>query len=175
MIVCHAITCPTKLSHSHSFNLSFIHSQHAEQLLFSCLCSKSLSDTHSPTLPVAHVVTLNMLNKVFMSMLKNQYLTLKLTHSPPLSLTLSLCHSHIHSILTCQTTFVFRSRLKSRCLLVKTLSHSLIHSLSTCWTNFVFMSMLKSSCLLVKTLSHSLTPSIAHSFTLNMLNFCFHV
>ena len=35
---------------SHSFNLSFTHSRHAEQLLFSCICSKvtfTLSHSHS--------------------------------------------------------------------------------------------------------------------------------
>ena len=38
------------ISHSHSFTLSFTHSPHAEQLLFSCLCSKvtrTLSHSHS--------------------------------------------------------------------------------------------------------------------------------
>ena len=33
-------TLSLTLTLSHSFNLSFTHSQHAEQLLFSCLCSK---------------------------------------------------------------------------------------------------------------------------------------
>ena len=43
------------LSLSHSFTLSFTHSQHAEQLLFSCLCSKiSLSLSHSHTLSFNH-------------------------------------------------------------------------------------------------------------------------
>ena len=82
-------------------------------------------------------------------------------HSHSLShfhtLTLSLFHSLIHSLLTCWTTFVFMSMLKSHSLTFTlshsrtlTLSHSLIQSLSTCWTSFVFMSMLKTRCLLLK-------------------------
>ena len=47
---------PHNLSISHSINLSFTHSQHAEQLLFSCLCSKV-------TLPLSHSLTLDMLNR----------------------------------------------------------------------------------------------------------------
>ena len=48
------------LSHSHSFTLSFTHSQHAEQLLFSCLCSKiTLSLSHSHTLALSHSHTLS--------------------------------------------------------------------------------------------------------------------
>merc|ERR1712020_337199 len=56
----------------HSFTLLFTHSLHAEQLLFSCLCSKvtlSLSHSltltllHSHTLSISHSITLDMLNK----------------------------------------------------------------------------------------------------------------
>ena len=36
----HALTLTHSLSLSHSLNLSFNHSWHAEQVLFSCLCSK---------------------------------------------------------------------------------------------------------------------------------------
>ena len=59
-------------SFSHLFNLSFNHSWHAEQLLFSSLCSKltltlshshSLSLSHSHTLSISHSITLDMLNK----------------------------------------------------------------------------------------------------------------
>ena len=55
------------LSHSHSFT----HYPHAEQLLFSCLCSKvtltlshshTLTLSHSHTLSISHSLTLNMLN-----------------------------------------------------------------------------------------------------------------
>merc|ERR1711994_234898 len=40
------------LSLSHSFNLSFTHSRHAEQVLFSCLCSK-VTLTHSLSLSLS--------------------------------------------------------------------------------------------------------------------------
>ena len=59
------------LSLSHSFALSFTHSPHAEQLLFSCLCSKVtltishsliLNLSHSHTLSISHSFTLDMLN-----------------------------------------------------------------------------------------------------------------
>ena len=57
------------LSHSHSFsllhsfNLSLNHSRHAEQLLFSSLCSKlTLTLSHSHTLSISHSITLDMLN-----------------------------------------------------------------------------------------------------------------
>ena len=43
------------LSHSHSFTLSFTHSPHAEQLLFSCLCSKAHS--HALTLSRSHILS----------------------------------------------------------------------------------------------------------------------
>ena len=49
--------CQTKAGHqnSHSLTLSFIHSRHAEQFLFSCLCSKvTLSLSHSLTLTHSH-------------------------------------------------------------------------------------------------------------------------
>ena len=55
------------LSRSHSFTLSFTHSPHAEQLLFSCLCSKvtlshslTLSHSHSLPLPLSHSHTLTL-------------------------------------------------------------------------------------------------------------------
>ena len=63
------------LSHSlpHSHSLSFTHSRHTEQLLFSCLCSKvtlslshyltlSMSHSHTLTLSLSHSLTLDMLN-----------------------------------------------------------------------------------------------------------------
>ena len=37
---CFNVYAQKSLTLSHSFNLSFTHSRHAEQLLFSCLCSK---------------------------------------------------------------------------------------------------------------------------------------
>ena len=80
------------LSLSHSFTLSFTHSQHAEQLLFSCLCSKiTLSLSHSNTLTLWYFHTLSM------------------SHSITLDSRLS----------TCWTSFVFISMLKTRCLLLK--------------------------------------------------------
>ena len=62
------------LTSSHSFTLSFTHSWHAEQVLFSSLCSKvtltlscshshTLSLSHSHTLSISHSLTLDMLNK----------------------------------------------------------------------------------------------------------------
>ena len=151
-----------KLSHSHSFNLSFIHSQHAEQLLFSCLCSKSLSDTHSPTLSIAHVVTLNMLNIVFMSMLKSQYLTLTLSHSPPLSLTLSLCHSPTLTFTHSQHAKQLLFSCPGSKVAVYWWKHSHSHTLSHSLT----LNMLNNFCFHVydqKSLSHTPTLSFTHS------------
>ena len=57
---------------SHSFTLLFTHSQHAEQLSFSCLCSKvalslshslTLTLSHSHALSFSHSLSLDMLNK----------------------------------------------------------------------------------------------------------------
>ena len=84
--LCHSHT----LSLFHSFTLSFTHSWHAEQLLFSCLCSKiTLSLSHSHTLALSH------------------------------SHTFTLFQCLIQSLSTCWTSFVFMSRLKSHCLLPK--------------------------------------------------------
>ena len=107
--------CQTKagnqISLSQSHSLSFTHSRHTEQLLFSCLCSKvTLSLSHSHTLSHSH------------------YLTLSLSRS----------HSLIHSLSTCWTTFVFMSMLKSHIL---TLSYSLIHSLSRHAEQLLFSSL----------------------------------
>ena len=78
---------------------------HAEQLLFSCLCSKV-------------AVYSRKLQCFFFDLIL--LLTLTLSHSHPLSLslflTLTLFQSLIQSLLTCWTSFVFMSRLKSRCL-----------------------------------------------------------
>ena len=65
----HSLT--QSFSLSHSFNLSLNHSRHAEQLLFSSLCSKvtlTLSRSHahtlshSHTLSISHSITLDMLS-----------------------------------------------------------------------------------------------------------------
>ena len=103
---------------SHSFNLSFTHSQHAEQLLFSCLCSKvTLSLSHSLTLSVfqslIHSFSTCWTTFVSMSMLKN----------PSHFHTLTLSHSLIQSLSTCWTSFVFISMLKGH-------SHTHSHSFS---------------------------------------------
>ena len=66
------------------------HSGHAEQLLFSCLCSKV-------TLTLSHSLTL----------------TLSYSH------TLTLFQSLIQSLLTCWTSFVFISMLKICCCMRK--------------------------------------------------------
>ena len=57
-------TFTLSFSLSLTLSLSFTHSQHAEQLLISCLCSKvtfTLPDSH--TLSISQSLTLNMLNK----------------------------------------------------------------------------------------------------------------
>ena len=60
MLKSHTLT----LTLSHTFNLSFTHSRYAEQLLFSCLCSKvTLSLFFTLTLSISHSLTLDMLNK----------------------------------------------------------------------------------------------------------------
>ena len=114
--------CQTKagnqISLSHSHSLSFTHSRHTEQLLFSCLCSKvtltlshylTLSMSQTLTLSISHSLTLNMLNNFCFhvyaqkslftqkSLSYSHTLTLSLSHS----LTLSLFQSLIHSLSTC--------------------------------------------------------------------------
>ena len=60
------------LSHSHSFTLLFTHSWHAEQLLFSCLCSKvTISLSHSLTLTLSHSHTLSFSHSLSLDMLNN--------------------------------------------------------------------------------------------------------
>ena len=114
---------PGTLSHtltlilSHSFTLSFPHSRHAEQLSFSCLCSRdTLSLSHSLTRSISHSLTLNMLNNfcfhVYAQKSLSHFHTLTLSHSH----TFTLFQCLIQSLLTCWTSFVFMSRLKSRCL-----------------------------------------------------------
>ena len=73
-----------------TLNLSLNHSWHAEQLLFSSLCSKitvTLSHSHALTLSHSHTFT--------------------------------LFQCLIQSLLTCWTSIVFMSMLISRCLLPK--------------------------------------------------------
>ena len=78
----------------------------------------------------------------------SHYLTISLF------LTLTLFQSLIESLLTCWTTFVFISILKTH-------SHTLTPTLSQSLT---------------LTLTHSHTLSISHSITLDKLNnFCFHL
>ena len=95
-------------------------------------------------------------------------ITLSLSFTVTLVLTLTLIQSLIQSLLTCWTTFVFISMLKTHphtfslslslaislslfLTLTLTLFQSLIQSLSTCWTSFVFTSyLLKTYCLLLK-------------------------
>ena len=71
------------LTLSHSFTFSFTHSWHAEQLLFSCLCSEvtlSLFQSHtlSPFHSLIHSLSICWTTFVFMSMLKSNSLTLSL-------------------------------------------------------------------------------------------------
>ena len=94
----------------------------------------------------------------------------------------SLIHSLIHSLLTCWTTFVFMSMLKSHTLSSShtlTLTLSLSHSLTlNMLNNFCFHVYAQKSLSHFHTLalSHFHTLSMSHSITLDMLNkFCFHV
>ena len=95
--------CQTKagnqISLSHSHSLSFTHSRHTEQLLFSCLCSKvthslshyltlTMSHSHTLTLSLSHSLTLHMLNNFCF-------------HVYAQKRTLTLSHSLIHSLSTC--------------------------------------------------------------------------
>ena len=93
------------LSYSHSFTHSFTHSSHAEQLLFSCLCSKvtltlshslncSLSHSHL-TLSLTHLLTLDMLKNFCFHVYtqKSLYHYHTLTHSRSHSHTISVSHS----------------------------------------------------------------------------------
>ena len=92
--------CQTKagnqISLSHSHSLSFTHSRHTEQLLFSCLCSKvtlslshhvtiSMSHFHTLTISLSHSITLHMLNNFCFHV----YAQKSLSHSHTLSFTLS--------------------------------------------------------------------------------------
>ena len=115
------------LSLSQSHSLSFTHSRHTEQLLFSCPCSK---------VPLSH------------------------THSLSLLLTLTLFQSLIQPLLTCWTTFVFMSMLKSHSLTL-TLSHSLnvslshSHSFTFSFTHSRHAEQVLSSCLCSKVTVYS--------------------
>ena len=80
------------LSHSYSFTLSFTRSRHAEQLLFSCLCSKvTVSHSHILTLSLSHCHchshTLSISHSLIHICSK---LTLTLSHSHTLSISHSL-------------------------------------------------------------------------------------
>ena len=122
---------------------------------------------HTGTLTLSHSITLDMLNNFGFHLYAQKSLShshsLTLSHCLTVSpfLTLTLFQSLMESLLTCWTTFVFISMLKSHSHTL-TLSHShtltlsshslisLFHSLLTCWTTYVFISMLKSRCLLQK-------------------------
>ena len=139
-------------------------------LILTLTLSHYLTLSHSHTLSISHWITLDMLNNFCFHL----YAQKSLSHSHTLTLSSHSLISLFHSLLTCWTTFVFMSMLKSHSLTI-TLSHShtlslshshtltlfqsLIHSLSTCWTTFVFMSMLK---------SHSHTPTLSHSHSLTL-------
>ena len=105
---------------SHSLTLSFTHSRHAEQLLFSCLCSKvALSLSHSLTLTLSHSCNLAILHSC----------TLALSHSHTLSFTLSrLAEQLLFSCLGSKVTL--------------TLSHSfsLSHSFNLSFTHTLSIS-----------------------------------
>ena len=101
--------CQTKagnqISLSHSHSLSFTHSRHTEQLLFSCLCSKvTLSLSHSLTLTLSHSLTLTLSHSLSLSHSFN----LSFTHSWHAEqllfsslcskVTLTLWRSHSHTL-----------------------------------------------------------------------------
>ena len=101
MLKSHSLTIT--LSHSHTLSVS--HSWHAEQLLFSCLCSKvtltlshslnhSLSHSHL-TLSLTHLLTLDMLKNFCFHVYtqKSLYHYHSLTHSRSHSHTISVSHS----------------------------------------------------------------------------------
>ena len=79
--------------------------------------SHSLSLSHSLTLSHSHThwITLDMLNNFCFHVHAQK----SLSHSLSLFLTLTLFQSLIQSLLTCWTSFVFISMLKSRCLNAK--------------------------------------------------------
>ena len=90
-----------QISLSHS--LSFTHSRHTEQLLFSCLCSKvTLTLSHSHTILLSQCLTLSLFHSLIHSPHAEQLLfsclcskvTLTLSHS----LILTPSHSHTLSI-----------------------------------------------------------------------------
>ena len=75
----HSLTLTLSFSLSHSFNLSFIHSQHAEQLFFMSMLkidSHTFSLSHSLTLfqSLIHSLSTRWTTFVFMSMLKSDCL-----------------------------------------------------------------------------------------------------
>ena len=115
--------CQTKagnqISLSHSHSLSFTHSRHTEQLLFSCLCSKvtlSLSHYLTLTLSLSHSLTLHMLNNfcfhVYAQQSLSHFHTLALSHS----FNLSLNHSrHAEQVLfssLCSKVVVYSRKLQ---------------------------------------------------------------
>ena len=78
MLKSHSLT----LSLSHTFlklaKLAFTNSRHAEQLLFSCLCSQvTLSLSHSLIIPLSHSPTLSLSHSLTLSL--SQCLTLTLS------------------------------------------------------------------------------------------------
>ena len=106
---------------------------HAEQLLFSGLCSK---------VSISNYVTCDM-----------SHFACHIVHV--------ICQMLMLILRTCWTTFVFMWKLKSEYLWTCHMSHVACHMshvlcqmlmliLGTCWTIFVFMSMLKCRCLWVK-------------------------
>ena len=85
--------------------LSFTHSGHAEQLMFSSLCTKVTltlfhSLSHSHTLSISHSLPLDMLNNFCFHLYAQKTLSHSLTLSLSLFLTLTLFQSLIHSLLT---------------------------------------------------------------------------
>ena len=121
-LLSHFLTLILSHSHSfslsHSFNLSFNHSRHAEQVLFSSICSKVAIYMWKWQWVFLDIVTLSCGFRVHWagSQLKNVWMSDK-SWEP--DLTLSLSQSLIHSLLSYWTTFVFMSRLKSHCFYVK--------------------------------------------------------
>ena len=119
--------CQTKaLTLSFSQSLSFTHSRHTEQLLFSCLCSKvtrslshyltiSLSQCLTLTLSLSHSLTHNMLNNCCFhvyaqkSLSHSHYLIISLSHSLSVDMLNNFC-LHVYaqkSVLIAENCDVF--------------------------------------------------------------------
>ena len=140
---------------------------HAEQLLFSCLCSKvTIYRWKWQWVFLDSQCTLFCEFRVHWagSQLKNVWmsdkswepdLTLTVSHSLTLVILNNVCF-HVYA----QKSLSHSHTLKLSHSLNVSHSHSLIHSIFTCWTTFVFMSMQK---------SHPHTLALSHYLTISFI------